>query len=98
MAGELLLVGSVPCETAEDTFTHAGKKIGKYLNYLPDGEVGERTRWVEFIAYRCYHGHPDVNTIGRPAPVNGRESREGTDFKNAWRFELKPGRPTAPGR
>jgi hypothetical protein len=91
MAEELLLVGSVPCETAEDTFVHAGPKVGKYLAYLPDGEIGERKRWIEFIAYHCYHGHPDVETIRRPAPLNGVESREGTDFKNSWGFELKPG-------
>ena len=29
--------------------------------------------------------------MGRPQPVNGVESREGTDFKNSWGFELKDG-------
>lgn len=37
---DLLLVRSVPLETAEEVLESCGRTLGNYLNYLPDGEVG----------------------------------------------------------
>ena len=42
MTAKLLLVGSVPFETAEQVMDTAGAKLGPYLKALPDGEVMDR--------------------------------------------------------
>ena len=39
MAGDLLLVGSIPLDTPEQVFRRVGAPLGPYLAYLPDGEV-----------------------------------------------------------
>ncbi|HEX3419246.1 MAG TPA: Hsp70 family protein, partial [Stellaceae bacterium] len=42
---------------------------------LPDGEVGDRRYWIDGIAYRVFNGHPEIETLRRPAPdANGVES------------------------
>ena len=42
MTQELLLVGSIPLETAEEVFRVFGGALGVWLPYIPDGEIGER--------------------------------------------------------
>ena len=68
MHKELMLVGSVPLETAEEVFKEFGSPLGRYLRALPDGEVGERQYWVVRMQFRVFHGHPDLETVKRPAP------------------------------
>ncbi len=41
--GSVLLVGSVPLESAEAVFRTCSQEFGEYLGCLPDGEVGDRT-------------------------------------------------------
>ena len=41
MPGELLLVGSIPVQTAEEAFRKVGAPLGPWLDYMPDGEVGD---------------------------------------------------------
>ncbi len=64
MPGELLLAGSIPVDTAEQPF----RRVGPWLAYMPDGEVGERADWVDGIAYRVFNRHPELETIKQPAP------------------------------
>ena len=52
MPGELLLVGSIPVQTAEEAFRRVGAPLGPWLAYMPDGEVGERSYWIDGLAYR----------------------------------------------
>ncbi len=40
------LIGSVPLADAETVFRTVAAELGPYLRYLPDGETGERTRWI----------------------------------------------------
>ncbi len=40
------LIGSVPLSDAETVFRTVAAELGPYLRYLPDGETGERTRWI----------------------------------------------------
>ena len=42
MPAELFLPGSLPCETAEQSFRTFGGPLGQWLAYMPDGEVGNR--------------------------------------------------------
>jgi hypothetical protein len=75
MAGDLLLVGSIPLDTPEQVFRRVGGPLGPYLAYMPDGEVGDRRYWIDGIAYRDFNGHPEIETLRRPAPdANGVES------------------------
>jgi hypothetical protein len=73
MSGELFLPGSLPCETAEQSFRIFGGPLGQWLDYMPDGEVGTRRYWVDGIAYRVFNGHPEIETVKCPAPDNGVE-------------------------
>ena len=92
MAGELLLVGSIPLDTAEEVFRRVGGPLGPYLAYMPDGEVGDRRYWIDGIAYRVFNGHPEIETLQRPAPdADGVESWRPLGMHDQFRFRVKPG-------
>jgi hypothetical protein len=91
MRDELLLVGSVPLETAEDDMRRFGGALGQYLPALPDGETGERRSWVNRLCYLVFNGHPDLETIRRPKPVDGREQLLPRTRDEAWQFRVRPG-------
>lgn len=86
-SNDLLLVGSVPLASVEKVFRTCGTLIGDRVPCLPDGEVGDRAYWILYLAYRTYHGHPDINTVQKPAtgwlPTTG--------LGDVWSFKLKPG-------
>jgi hypothetical protein len=91
MADDLLLVGSIPLDTPEQVFRRIGGPLGPYLAYMPDGEVGDRRYWIEGIAYRVFNGHPEIETLRRPAPdANGVESWRPLGFHDEFRFRVKP--------
>jgi hypothetical protein len=82
---EILLVGSVPLESAEEVLRTCSEKIGGYVSALPDGEVGERSIWVVCQAYRVFHEHPQIETLQRPegwAPSGYAE--------DMWSFRVRP--------
>src|SRR5262249_53765993 len=47
-AGAVHLVGSVPLADAESVFRTVTSALGPHLRRLPDGETGERRRWIYF--------------------------------------------------
>jgi hypothetical protein len=48
-AGERLhLIGSVPLDSSEQVFRRLSAELGPHLGRMPDGETGERSRWVYF--------------------------------------------------
>jgi hypothetical protein len=92
MAGELLLVGSIPLDTAEEVFRRIGGPLGAHLAYLPDGEIGDRRYWIDGIAYRVFNGHPEIETLRRPAPdASGVESWRPLGMHDQFQFRVKPG-------
>jgi hypothetical protein len=92
MTGDLLLVGSIPLDTPEQVFRRVGGPLGPYLAYMPDGEVGDRRYWIDGIAYRVFNGHPEIETVRRPAPdANGIESWRPLGMHDQFRFRVKPG-------
>ena len=92
MAGDLLLVGSIPLDTPEQVFRRVGGPLGPYLAYMPDGEVGERRYWIDGIAYRVFNGHPEIETLRRPAPdANGVESWRPLGMYDQFQFRVRPG-------
>jgi hypothetical protein len=90
MADDLMLVGSIPYETTEEVFRAVGPTLGRFLPFIPDGEIGDRTYWITHIAYRVFHGHPDIETIERPMTQDGVELWH-SDGRTSWKFRVKPG-------
>ena len=52
------LVGSIPLPDAETVFRTLAGELGPRLKRIPDGETGDRMRWIGFIA-RKLAVHPD---------------------------------------
>ncbi|MFM9888479.1 MAG: hypothetical protein ACKVQT_36100 [Burkholderiales bacterium] len=91
MNNDLLLVGSVPLDTAEDVFRALAGPLGHQLPYIPDGEIGLRQFWVDGFAYRVLNGHPELETIARPAPDDGVERWQPRGNHDEFKFRVKPG-------
>jgi hypothetical protein len=91
MSGELFLPGSLPCDTAEQSFRIFGGALGKWLDYMPDGEVGTRRYWIDGIAFRVFNGHPEIETVKYPAPENGVEQWWPRGRHDEFGFRVRPG-------
>jgi len=91
MAGNLMLVGSVPLETAEQVMRMFGPPLGAFLQSIPDGEVGDRRWWVLRLSWQVFLGHPDLELIKRPVPDNGVERLVPRDRSDLYWFRVKPG-------
>ena len=92
MAGKLLLVGSIPLDTPAEVFHAFAPALGQWLDYLPDGEVGERRYWIDGLAYRVLNGHPELETLARPAPdADGVEQWRPQGIHDQFRFRVKDG-------
>jgi hypothetical protein len=88
---ELLLVGSVPFRTPTEVFRSFGSRLGTALAAVPDGEPGDRSMWVDFLAVRTYHGHPQIATVATPTPTGEPDDWKSTSFTNLWSFKVNPG-------
>ncbi len=91
MGKDLLLVGSIPLDTAEEVMRTFGAPLGPYLPAVPDGEVGERRSWVNRFCYLVYAGHGDLETLYRPPYINGVEQLLPVKREDIWKFRVKPG-------
>ena len=92
MSNQLLLVGSMPLETVEQVFRTVGGRLGPHLAYMPDGEVGDRRYWIDGVAYRVLNGHPEIETLRRPAPdAEGVERWRPLGVHDQFQFRVKPG-------
>ncbi len=67
VTGDVLLVGSMPFDTAEEAMRLSGEKIGPYVPALPDGETGDRVTWVGSLPLRIFSAHPDLVESHRPS-------------------------------
>jgi hypothetical protein len=88
-SADILLVGSVPLESAEAVLRTCGHKLGSSVVALPDGETGDRTIWVVYQAFRVFHQHPDIETLRRPAPINGKEQWIPAGLDDLWSFKIR---------
>jgi len=91
MSGSVLLVGSVPGETVTEVLRTCGEGIGNFVTSLPDGETGYRRMWIIFLAATIYHGHPALETMQRPGPIDGKENWIPQSYDEFWRFKVKAG-------
>jgi hypothetical protein len=101
MNSELLLVGSVPLATAEAVFTKCAGSIGDYLTTLPDGEIGDRIVWRNFLCMHTYDNHPQLETLSRPGGERSGKAFLVLRYQNAqgdapvyvkrWLFKVRDG-------
>jgi hypothetical protein len=91
MNPELLLIGSIPYDTAEDAIKNFGVPLAKHLPAIPDGEPGDRRWWVQRLSYQVFNGHPQLETTRRPALDNGVERLLPRDTNEFWQFRIKDG-------
>jgi hypothetical protein len=91
MSKDLLLIGSVPLDSVEQVIRTFGCKLGPYLQSMPDGEVGDRRWWVIRLHYQVFNGHPEIETVRRPAPDDGVERLVPRNRDDMWKFRVKPG-------
>jgi hypothetical protein len=85
--GDVLLVGSVPLESAEEVFKTCAAGLGRHLKMFPDGEVGARKSWIQCQAIFVFDRHPSIECLKRPKSPDGL-SRE---YDDNWIFRLKAG-------
>lgn len=68
--GELLLVGSLPADSAESALRSGGRWFGDLVAALPDGETGARAGWVTYEREHLVRPHPDIETVrDTPSPT-----------------------------
>ena len=91
MSNELLLVGSVPYDTAQDVFGSFGAKLGKFMMAIPDGEVGPRSHWISRVHYQVLALHPDLEVVQRPALENGADRHNPRNAGDSWKFKVRDG-------
>jgi len=91
MTKDLMLVGSVPCDTAEEVFTTFGSGLGSHLAAMPDGEVGPRQHWISKVHYQVMAGHPEFEILRRPAYENGSERLNPRGPGDSWLFKVMEG-------
>ena len=85
--GDVLLVGSVPLESAREVFTTCATALGPHLETIPDGEVGPRKSWIQCQALLVFNAHPGLETVARPNTPDGLARA----YEDNWAFRLKPG-------
>ena len=60
---ELLLVGSLPADSADSALRSAAGFFGDLVFALPDGETGPRAAWVGYERERLVRPNPDVVVV-----------------------------------
>lgn len=89
---KVLLCGSIPGDFADEAMTLASR-IADLVPAIPDGETGDRSRWVIFQAYRVFDGHPQIETLNRPKPGPGKPDWVPAPFPEGleefWTFRIR---------
>ncbi len=89
-AGERLhLIGSIPLGSSEDVFRTLSKELGAHLSRIPDGETGERSRWVYFQG-QMLRAHPDME-IDPTVPLYPFVQWNGKVVREIAQVRFKPG-------
>jgi hypothetical protein len=84
----LYFVGSIPLNNSDEVFRTLSRDVGPFLRRIPDGETGERIKWIVF-QQRMLNEHPamEVDPDQPPMPVN---QSDGTVFRHIRRVRMKP--------
>ena len=87
MAREILLVGSIPMKSAADVFSTVGRELNGFIKRIPDGELGDRTDWVQWQS-SVFSRIPFVERVADAAADKG-EAHKGPQYR------VRGGFPTA---
>ncbi|HUK01298.1 MAG TPA: hypothetical protein VLW26_03370 [Steroidobacteraceae bacterium] len=96
-SGTVLMVGSVPCQTAEQVFRLLGPAIGDLLIGLSDGEPGYRNKWIVFNAPHVFEPNPALEAVNKPKGNRDKtvfkdlEDWVPTSWEEMWRFRVREG-------
>ena len=85
----LHFVGSIPLESSEEVFRHLSGEVGAFLRRVPDGETGERMKWIRF-QQAMLDRHPAIEIDATEPPLPVKQS-DGTVLRMIERVRLKPG-------
>lgn len=85
MTRDVLLIGSVPLDTAGNVFATTSRELGNLIKRIPDGECGERLDWVRWQSA----------AFERIPFVEHSEGEETGDGPKGPQFRVRPGFPTA---
>lgn len=88
-AEDILLVGSVPLHDSREVMATCGDALGNMTAGIPDGETADRSVWIVYQAYRVFAGHPDLETVARPAPIDGHDEWIPKGMDDMWSFRVK---------
>ncbi len=97
MAGDVLLVGSLPFDDAETALRSAATALGDHVGALPDGEVGPRKDWVGMLPALVFADNPALEeTMAPPEHELEQPERDGErppaeDLDGIWNFRVRPG-------
>jgi hypothetical protein len=83
------LIGSVPLATSEDVFRTVGGALGDILARVPDGETGERRRWI-WWQRAMLEKHPAME-VDREAGLLEIRQWDGVVLRRSELFGFKPG-------
>src|SRR5687767_3161494 len=83
------LVGSVPLATAEDVFRTVTGALGDLLSRVPDGETGERRRWI-WWQREMLERHPAME-VDREAPLLELRQWDGSLLRRSELLRFKDG-------
>ena len=83
------LVGSVPLASAEDVFRTVTGALGDCLSRVPDGETGERRRWI-WWQREMLERHPAME-VDREAGLLELRQWDGSLLRRSELLRLKPG-------
>ena len=84
-----LLVGSVPLDDAESVFRRVSQVLGSCIARIPDGETGERTRWI-YWQREMLERHPAMELDPDVPPLRLVEW-DGTFLRESPLLRFKPG-------
>ena len=82
------LVGSVPLDSAETVFRTVAGALGPYLRRVPDGETGERRRWIWFQR-QMLERHPDME-IDPTVPLFTLRQWDGKVLRETTLLRFRP--------
>lgn len=87
------LVGSIALTDCEQVFSRVSAELGPYIDKIPDGETGERARWIYFQR-TMLEQHPDMELDPDAAPLKLHQW-DGTLLRETPLLRFKPDADTS---
>jgi hypothetical protein len=84
----LHFVGSIPLDNSEAVLRGVSRVVGQYLRRIPDGETGERRKWIR-VQQAMLMRHPAIEVDPTQPPLPVRQS-DGTVLRHIELVRLKP--------